>query len=260
MTPWVLRLIIANVVVYILTASSPALMQFLGFVPGFVVQRPWTPVTYMFVHAGLMHIGFNMLVFYFFGPRVEARMGGRHFLILYFLSGLGGAALEALGVVVGLVSPFVLVVGASGAIFGVLLAFAWYWPHERIYIWFLLPVPAGAMVVGVALISLFLGIRGGGGIAHFAHLGGFVAGFAYMKWLDVQRGRFKRKAAPQAPSTLDRVSGKARREEASWRAIDLDSLHEVNREEVDRILKKMEQSGADSLTPDEREFMNRMVG
>ncbi|HKJ93510.1 MAG TPA: rhomboid family intramembrane serine protease [Longimicrobiales bacterium] len=253
MTPWVLRLIIANVAVYILTAASPLLMQFLGFVPAWALYRPWTPITYMFVHAGIWHIGFNMLALFFFGPRVEARMGGRRFLVLYFLSGLGGAALS-------FITPYTMVVGASGAIFGVLLAFARYWPHERIYIWGVLPVPAAAMVVGLVVISLYLGIRGGGTVAHFAHLGGFGAGWLYLKWLESRRGHFKRKATPRAPSTLDRVSGKARREEASWRAIDLDSLHEVNREEVDRILRKIDDDGADSLTPDERAFMNRMVG
>ncbi|MEJ2215025.1 MAG: rhomboid family intramembrane serine protease [Gemmatimonadota bacterium] len=253
MTPWVLRIIVANVAVFIFTETSPVLKQLLAFTPAWALHQPWTPITYMFVHAGIWHIGFNMLALFFFGPRVEARMGGRHFLTLYFVSGLGGAALSC-------ITPYIGVIGASGAIFGVLLAFAHYWPHERIYIWGVLPVPAAAMVVGLALISLWLGVRGGGTIAHFAHLGGFGAGWLYLKWLDSRRGRFKRKATPQAPSALDRVSGKARREEANWRSIDLDSLHEVNREEVDRILKKMDQSGVDSLTPDEREFMNRMTG
>lgn len=254
MTPWVLRIIVANVAVFVATSTAPWLANVLGFVPAWVLARPWTPFTYMFVHAGWLHIGFNMLALFFFGPRVEARIGGRRFLGLYFTSGLVGAALSVF-------TPYVIIVGASGAIFGVLYGFAHYWPNERIYIWGILPIPARVMVIGLAVMSIYFGISGGGGsVAHFAHLGGFVGGWAFLKWMDGRRKRFQRKAGTAtAPSTLAKVSGKARKEEQSWKEIDLSSLHEVNREEVERLLKKVEEDGAGSLTADERDFMNRMT-
>ena len=88
MTPWVRRLIIANVIMFFLQVAMPGITSMLDLVPALVLIRPWTLVTYMFLHGGLMHILFNMLTLYFFGPRVEERMGSRRFLILYFVSDL----------------------------------------------------------------------------------------------------------------------------------------------------------------------------
>lgn len=252
MTPWVLRLIVANVAVFAATSITPNLWVVLGFRPVWFLYRPWTVFTYMFVHAGLWHLLFNMLGLFFFGPRLEARLGGRRFAGLYFLSGFGGALLSVF-------TPYAIIVGASGAVFGVLYGFAHYWPHERIYIWGVLPVPARGMVVGLAMISIYFGISGGGSIAHFAHLGGFVGGWAFLRWHESRSKRFQRKAGPAQPSALDKVSGKARREEQRWKDIDLAALHEVNREEVERILAKLEEDGPAGLTASERDFMNRMA-
>src|SRR5208337_3453451 len=91
MTPWVLRLIVANVIVFALQRYFPPLTSMLEFIPAFAIQRPWTFLTYSFVHGSFMHILFNMLALYWFGPRVEERLGSRHFLTLYGLSAIGGA-------------------------------------------------------------------------------------------------------------------------------------------------------------------------
>ena len=101
MTPWVTRLLFANVALFFLSGAMPSLYSLFALVPAWVVSRPWTLVTYMFLHGGFWHLAFNMLVLYFFGPRLESRLGGRAFLQLYFFSGL----------VAGLVSvivPFVI--------------------------------------------------------------------------------------------------------------------------------------------------------
>src|SRR5690606_33832051 len=119
------RLILANVVMFVITASSPMLYRELALIPAFVLTRPWTLVTYMFLHAGLWHLLFNMLGLFFFGPRLEALLGERDFFLLYLISGLGGALLS-------LGAPYAAVVGASGAVFGVLYGFARYWPREPI--------------------------------------------------------------------------------------------------------------------------------
>src|SRR4029079_11028565 len=98
--------------------------------------RPWTLVTYMFLHAGLGHIFWNMLGLYFFGPRVESRMGSQRFITLYFVSGIVGALFSVV------LAPRFAVLGASGAVLGVLMAFARFWPRERLYIWGVLPIDA----------------------------------------------------------------------------------------------------------------------
>ena len=91
MTPWVKRLIVANVIVFFLEQTVPGLVGLLAFVPSAAFSQPWTMVTYMFAHASITHILFNMLALFFFGPRVEARLGSSRFITLYGLSGIAGA-------------------------------------------------------------------------------------------------------------------------------------------------------------------------
>ncbi|MGH7477801.1 MAG: rhomboid family intramembrane serine protease [Longimicrobiales bacterium] len=254
MTPWVLRLIVANITVFFITYAVPGIWQLLMLVPAAVLSRPWTIFTYMFVHAGFGHLFFNMIGLYFFGPQLELQLGRRRFIRLYILSGLGGAVLSFL------FAPGAAVVGASGAVFGVFLGFARFWPDAPIYIWFLFPVKAKWLVGFMAALSLFSGISGAGtAIAHFAHLGGFVAGWIYLRFIERADAR-RRLGGAAGPTTLERVSGQLAREEKRWRSIDTTRLHEVNRAEVDRVLAKIAQGGVDSLTRDEREFMNRMAG
>ena len=94
LTPWVRRLLVANVVVHFLVASNPALSLLLRFEPWTFFSEPWTGITYQFVHAGFMHLAFNMLGLYFFGPRLEERIGGGHFLAMYLGAGFAGALLS----------------------------------------------------------------------------------------------------------------------------------------------------------------------
>src|SRR3990170_1841799 len=124
MTPWVARLIITNIVVLFLQLAYPALTPQLWLVPALITARPWTALTYMFLHGGLGHLFFNMLGLYFFGPRVEARLGSRRFIGLYLVSGLVGALLSLV------LAPRSLIIGASGAVLGVLMAFARFWPRQ----------------------------------------------------------------------------------------------------------------------------------
>jgi len=248
MTPWVLRIVLATIAVFFLQSNGPWVVEALAFDPHLVLVRPWTLVTYMFVHApGFGHIFFNMLTLFFFGPRVEDRMGGRAFLGLYFTSGIAGALLS---IPVGY--P---IIGASGAIFGVLLAYAWFWPRNQMLIWGIIPIEARYMVLLLTAASLFFGFGGmGGNVAHFAHLGGFLGGFLYLKVLQRNAGnvRFRRQMQPLAPK-LETTAGALDR----WRRIKRDGLHEVNRDELDRILDKISASGIASLTPGEREFLDR---
>lgn len=250
MTPWVKRLLFANVAVFFLTQVMPDLTMHLMFVPILVAYRPWTLLTYMFLHAGLMHLLFNMIGLYFFGPRLEERLGGRQFLMLYFLSGITGALLSFP------FTPRVAIVGASGAVFGVLIGFAMYWPRERIYIWGVLPIESRVLVIILTLLALSGGFGGSGGnVAHFAHLGGFLGGFLYLKWWERKSPAAQFRAKAQAKPKR-KISDSAA-DLAKWQRIRRDDLHPVNSEELDRILDKIGASGVASLTVDEREFLDR---
>ncbi|MBM2845169.1 MAG: Peptidase rhomboid domain protein [Bacteroidetes bacterium] len=245
MTRWVIRLIIANVVVYALQILRPALTDVFMFLPVAALAQPWTVLTYMFLHGDIGHLFFNMLGLFFFGPRLEDQLGLRHFLWLYFVSGLMAAALSFV------FNPFIPIIGASGAVYGVMLGFAYFWPKEPIYIWGVLPVQSRVMIAVITALSLFGGFGGGGdGIAHFAHLGGFVGGYLYLKLFMHKQtaGQFRVKvmAAATRSSDLER-----------WGKISRESLHEVNRAEFDRIQEKITAHGVTSLTQAERAFMDR---
>jgi membrane associated rhomboid family serine protease len=246
MTRWVARIIAANAVMFLLTSASPEVERALMFVPAEALLRPWTAFTYMFLHAGVGHILFNMLALFFFGPRLEAELGGRHFLLLYAVSGLAGAALSFL------FSFNTAVVGASAAIYGVFIGYTWFWPRAQIYIWGILPVEARVMVVVMTLLSVF-GVFGGGGdgVAHFAHLGGFIGGYLYLRL--TMPGRRAGAPAPVKIETPAVDPAAVQR----WRSIRTDSMHEVNREEYQRVIAKLDTMGLASLTSQEVAFLER---
>ena len=251
LTPWVKRLLIANVAVFIVTLMLPDLRAYLDFRPSAVLFEPWTVVTYMFTHGGFMHIFFNLLMLFFFGPPVEEQFGGREFIKYYLLCGLGGAALS-----------FVFafgdaVVGASAAVFGVMLAFAMLWPDVPIYIWGIFPVKAKYLVMGLVALDLVPSVLGSNdGVAHFAHLGGALAGFLYIK-LDKKTGspvhkvkrlfaKRKFKVVPGSANPKPEAPRPRRRDED--RVLD----------DVDRVLDKISTHGMASLTPDERKLLDEV--
>ena len=249
MTPWVKRLLIANVVMFFLQQTFPAYTVYLELWPQLVLRMPWSPFTYMFLHGSVMHIAFNMLGLFFFGPRIESRLGGGKFLTLWIVSGLAGAALSIA------TQEGSRIVGASAAVYGIFLAFARYWPHERIYIWGVLPVEARTLVIVMTVISIWGGLGvWGGSIAHFAHLGGFVGGWLYLKWFErnAPTRKFKEKAL------VGTMKGRTERADLErWATIPRDQLHPLNREEVERLFRKIETSGVKSLTLEERASLDR---
>jgi membrane associated rhomboid family serine protease len=235
MSTWVLRLIVVNVGVFLLTAANPRILGLLAFVPRFALLQPWTIVTYQFAHAGPGHLLFNMLGLYFFGSRLEEHLGARHFLGLYFTAGVAGALLSF----VNFNTP---IIGASAAVFGVFLGFARHWPRERVYLWGVLPVEARVLVLVMTVLALFGGFGfGGGGIAHFAHLGGFLGGWVYLRWV----------------GWISPAARAADRER--WTRIRREDLHPVNRGEFDRVMAKLEARGPGSLTSEERALLNRFA-
>jgi membrane associated rhomboid family serine protease len=207
-------------------------------------QRPWTLITYMFLHGDIWHILFNMVALYFFGNRVEDRLGGSRFLVLYFLSGISGGLLSFL------FAPRVEVIGASAAIYGVMLAYARFWPRDVFMFWGVIPVEARWLVAISTLFDLFAVQPG---VAHFAHLGGFLGGFLYLIYLDRRHG------AKKFRSVIDKGAPQADSLASKWQKVNRDSIHEVNRDEVNRILDKISATGLKSLTPQERLFLSNFV-
>lgn len=250
MTKWVRFLLIANVVIFFFQQTmGGGFTESFAFRPALALYRPWTIITYMFLHGGLGHIFFNMLGLYFFGSRVEDRLGSKRFITLYFLSGITGALMSfAFAFYAG-------VIGASGAIFGVMLAYAYFWPRDRIMIYGVLPVEARILVIIYAIMSISGGAGGmsgrGGNTAHFAHLGGLVGAFLYLKWIDHTQGAKRFRAAVQ-PKIQDASL-------TNWKRVDPKNVHEVNRDELNRVLDKVGKSGLGSLTPDEKRFLMNFV-
>jgi membrane associated rhomboid family serine protease len=249
MTPWVLRLIVATVVMHLIASRSIELTRMLMLVPGLLPVRPWTLVTYMFLHGpGVSHILFNMLALFMFGPPLERRLGGPRFLGLYFAGGAAGALFS-------LATPHAAIVGASAATFAVSLGFARYWPDSIILIWGIIPVRAWVMVTLMTLLALFgAGGFGQQGVAHLAHLGGFAGGWIYLKLIEGKTGAkaFRARAAPVP-------SGASADDVARWRGVQVDAMHPVNREEYQRVISKLDEQGPGGLTVEERAFLDRFA-
>ena len=247
MTPWVQRLLIANVAVFLVQLVAPGLVEPLVFVPMLIFSQPWTIITYMFLHGGFTHILFNMLGLYFFGPRIETRLGSRRFVILYFVAGVSGALFSFI------FAPYAGVIGASAGIFGIMLAFAHFWPREQIYIWGVLPIEARWLVVITTVLAIWSGMGGSrGGTADFAHLGGYAGAFLYLRLIHWGSAatRFKKKA-----EGAGRVAGSV----GAFQRVDPSKVHEVNRDEVNRILDKISAQGIGSLADQERVFLMHFV-
>jgi membrane associated rhomboid family serine protease len=262
LTPMVKRLLVANVAVFFVTYvlgphGQRFVFEWFAFQPTLeLLSRPWVPVTYMFLHADFWHLAVNMLILFFFGPPLEDRWGGREFLNYYVLCGLGGAGLSFF------FQPSMMV-GASGALLGVMLAFAMNWPNAPIYIWGIFPIQA-KYLVGFFVIMDILGARSGvegGGVAHFAHLGGVLTGFLYLKadWRPREKFRqFQRAAARSRHLAIvprdengdelpgEVTSGKPPRDDSA--------LYD----RVDAVLDKISAEGMSALTPAELKLLDEV--
>lgn len=265
MTRWVSLIVIANVAMFVMQQTQPGFTEALMWLPAAGLARPWTAVTYMFLHGGFGHILFNMLALYVFGPKLEARIGGGRFLGLYFVSGIVGA-------LACLYMPAVPVIGASGAVFGVSLAYARYWPNDTVLIYGILPMTTRMMVIAYALFSLggqLFGFQQG--VAHLGHLGGFAGGYLYCLWMERFTGArnfrkraemgwtVERKTAEPVPKAIVALAVGEKETLERWSRIPADQLHPVNREELERIRAKIATSGLRSLSALEREFMERFA-
>ena len=180
-------LIAANVAIFIAQLLLPALTWTLGLTPTAVLTQGhvWQLATYMFLHGGIFHILFNMLALWMFGAELERIWGPRYFLKFYFVTGIGAAVLTVLisllpfGFAIGLRQA--VVIGASGAIYGLLLAYALYFPTRPIYMYLVFPIPAKYFVMIMGAIAFYSSLGTGGGVANATHLGGLLVGYVFLK-------------------------------------------------------------------------------
>jgi membrane associated rhomboid family serine protease len=187
LTPAVKALLVANTVMFVATIMAPELTIRLGLRPATVIGglAVWQCVTYLFLHGSFFHIVFNMLALWMFGVELERMWGTKRFAQYYFVAGIGAGLTQ---VILGIL-PFQfadqfynqITIGASGAIYGLLLAYALYFPNRPIHMYLLFPVPVRIYVMIVGAIALLSATGGGGGVAHTAHLGGIAAGYIYLK-------------------------------------------------------------------------------
>jgi membrane associated rhomboid family serine protease len=182
-------LIGANVAMFLVQVFLPVTTELLGLQPRMVVGRGWLWQlgTYMFLHSprSIFHILFNMLALWMFGTELERIWGTRYFLKFYFVTGIGAAILTVLFSLLpfGFAQQvyFSDIIGASGAIYGLLLAYALYFPDRPIYMYLLFPIPAKVFVAIMGAIAFFSSIGDAGGVANATHLGGLAVGYLFLK-------------------------------------------------------------------------------
>ena len=247
LTPGIRILIISNVAIFVLGWILPELNKYMviygGLVPDLFTKHffLWQPVSYMFLHGGFMHLFFNMFALWMFGTELERQWGTPFFLKYYFISGVGAGILSAV------IQPAsqIPIIGASGAIYGLLLAFALMYPNRVVYLNFLIPIKVKYFVMIFAAIELFSSIGGGGdGVAHITHLSGMIFGYLYLYWFQQRQKKGPRKKITftWGNKTKD-YSKKAPRSD--------EKLNEE--QELEKLLNKVRLNGYASLKEEEKD-------
>ena len=240
-------LVIATLVVYFFQilpgagafiTSWGALVPYLTFIQGQI----WRAVTYMFLHGSPFHILFNMLMLWMFGVEIENMWGTRRFVAFYLICGAGSAMFSILNLFNSELS-LIPVIGASGAVLGVLTIYAYYFPHRQVLLFFILPVNIRIIVVGYALYSLFGTIAPRGVISHLTHLGGIVVALLYLKLYPLISDWYRQ-------FRVD-ASERQMRKEAERRA----ERARYFEQKVDPILEKISKEGMEALTAAEKKIL-----
>ncbi|HWR82678.1 MAG TPA: rhomboid family intramembrane serine protease [Candidatus Deferrimicrobium sp.] len=241
MSRFILVMIVANVCIFVIQRLYPPLTSLLGLTPSrFFAEFPnllFQPLTYMFLHGSLGHIFFNLFALWMFGTEIEYRWGSRPFARFYFLSGLTGA----LFCLIGNASQIHPIIGASAAIYGLLVAYWIMFPDRYLYIYFLFPIKVKWAIPGMMLLGFLFSA---GNIAHMAHLGGALFGLAWLKlewhwlspWYWLAGWRRQRRQAK-----LDRNRQQA--EDVMAR--------------VDAILDKINEVGIENISREDRRFLEQ---
>ncbi|HTM26757.1 MAG TPA: rhomboid family intramembrane serine protease [Vicinamibacterales bacterium] len=227
LTPAVRALLYSNIAVYFVSLFYDRLYDWFGLMPKLVVENRWLwqPVTYMFLHArNPTHILFNMLILWMFGVELERMWRTRFFVKYYFVTGVGAGLISVLASLL----PFAAtrgtydatIVGASGALYGLLLAFALYYPNRPILMFLLFPVPAKYFVAILGAIAFLMSVQGNGPVAATTHLGGLLVGYLYLRggrggWTAELKYRYLKWKMNRMRRKFDVYSG-GRSERSGW--------------------------------------------
>ncbi|MBN1634416.1 MAG: rhomboid family intramembrane serine protease [Ignavibacteria bacterium] len=258
-----------------------ALQPIFGIAPEFIRYvgdfYPWQIITYMFLHGDFGHLFFNMFALWMFGVEIENLWGSKKFLIYYFLCGISAAVANLF--IAPLFSTVGPTIGASGAVYGVLVAFAFLFPNRHIYLYFLLPIKAKYLIIFyMALEVIYVASNQATGIAHIAHLGGAVAGLIYLfssrksglksvfdKFKETDYTRYADKtygSKPFEPPKREEPKTEKKYYDAQYYEIQKEDLKREQEEEqmllqkrIDSILDKVAQSGYASLTEEEKRIL-----
>ncbi|MFB0516410.1 MAG: rhomboid family intramembrane serine protease [Candidatus Neomarinimicrobiota bacterium] len=241
-------LIIINLAIWVLltlSESSRLIFPYLGLVPKLVWSRlmVWQPITYMFIHAGFWHVALNMFALWMFGSELEREWGKAAFLRYYFITGVGSGLVTMLFSL----NSIIPVIGASGAIYGVLLAYGLAYPNREVYLYFIFPVKVKYFVGFFALMAFFASIQPGvSTISHLTHLSGMVIGWFYLKsgWRSTWYHLGQRVASLQQERHIRKEFFEDQEDEAL-------------RQQVDQILDKINTEGYVALSKEEQDILYR---
>ena len=237
-------LIIINVGLFLLrfvAKSQIDLAGIFGLSPNTVWPMIWQPITYMFIHGDLFHVLINMFVLWMFGSEMESIWGRAQFLRYYFLTGVGSGLVWLL---FNAGQSYSVLIGASGAIYGILIAYGMMFPNRTVYLYFMIPIKVKWFVVFLGAVAFLSSFNNNTNISHLTHLSGMVIGFVYLRyywhWKD-----FRFSVHKQIEEFRSSISSKR----------DQKKIEMQN--EVDQLLDKINETGYDNLTEEEKDLLYR---
>ena len=225
----------------------------------------WQLITYQFMHAGFGHIFFNMFMLWMFGMEIENIMGSKKFLYYYLICGVAAGLAQLF--IAPLFSVPALTIGASGAVFGIMIAFALMFPDRLIFLWFLIPIKAKYLIGFLFVLEIFWIGDAGSNVAHLAHLGGAIAGFIFImldKKTDVTLKHMFNKSyyrtSEKPPNIFSGITERFRKnddevKEAKFYDLKDDVDEKITQEDIDEILDKISKSGYQNLTEKEKKTL-----
>ena len=243
------------------------ILKVFSLIPHFVLKGYfWQLFTYQFLHGGLLHFLVNMFTLWMIGPELEQKWSTQFFIKYYFICATGAGLFIFTMPIILDQSLIIPTLGASGAIFGLLLAYAVYWPNRMILIWFIIPIKVKYFVLIIGFISLLLTFQssGAGGISHIGHMGGLITGYIYLMYKIPQLIEGKRKMGyTNKISTMDALKNllakyQIYKKKKEWLTQQEDIHDETHMEEkIDELLEKISKRGWKALSVKEKDFLKK---
>ncbi|MDP6727071.1 MAG: rhomboid family intramembrane serine protease [Candidatus Marinimicrobia bacterium] len=222
-----------------ISQSQIDLARILGLSPSSVWPMIWQPVTYMFIHGDVFHVLINMFVLWMFGSEMESIWGRKQFLRYYFLTGVGSGLVWLL---FNIGQSYSVLIGASGAIYGILLAYGMMFPNRTVYLYFMIPIKVKWFVIFLGAVAFLSSFNNHSNISHITHLSGMVIGFAYLRyywhWKDIRFSVYKQLKE-------FKISIKDRKNQNTLKM----------QQQIDHLLDKINKTGYDNLTDEEKDLL-----